>query len=66
MDDIRSCEGCTATLDEAIFRLFNWRMLDLHTFGFHILKRLIVPIDILHQSRLRHALTAMEEVDPMG
>jgi len=60
MDYIRSCEGCIATSDKASVRLFGCRMLDLHAFGFHILKRLIVPIDILLQSRLRHAPMVME------
>jgi hypothetical protein len=66
MDDILSCEGCTASPDEASVRLFNRHRLDLHAFGFYILKRFIIPIDSPLQSPIRHAATALEQVGPRG
>lgn len=66
MDGIRSCEGCTASPDEASVRRFNRHILGLHELGFHILKRLIIPIDSPLQSPIGDAATALEQVDPLG
>jgi hypothetical protein len=38
MDYILSCEGCTASPDEASVRLFNRHTLGLYELGFHILQ----------------------------
>jgi len=66
MDYIFSCEGCTASPDEASVRLFNRHILGLHELGFHILKRLIIPIDSPLQSPIGDAPRALEQVDPLG
>jgi hypothetical protein len=66
MDDILSCEGCTASPDEASVRLFNRHILGLHEVGFHILKRLTIPIGSPLQSPIGHAATALEQVGPPG
>jgi hypothetical protein len=66
MDYILSCEGRTASPNEASVRLFNRHILGLHELGFYILKRLIIPIDSPLQSPIGHTATALEHVGPPG